>query len=120
MLQYFRFEAEIQDTKTIVSFTTFDGVRVDISKKFLKHDKISNRWYFNKMVINPRTGNKVEVKTYITMGDVYIVQCPEQVAVGAFDDAGTPRYIYSATDLISFQEVSAYRGTHNAEETYRS
>jgi len=120
MLQYFRFESEIQDTKTIVSFGTFDGVRVDISKKFLKKDKISNRWCFTKLVMNPRTGVKVEAKTYITLGDVYIVQCPEQLAVGAFDDAGKPRHIYSATDLISFREVNAYRGIHNAEETYRS
>ena len=116
MLQYIRVKTELQETKTIVSFTTFDGVRVDISKKFLKKDLISNRWYFTKVAVNLRTDKVVTTKTYITLGEVYVVQCVEPIV----DVDASGHLICSVTDLISFQEINKYRGTHNAEETYRS
>ena len=116
MLQYFKFEKEIQETKTIVSFRTFDGVRVDISKKFLKKDKLNNRWAFCKNVVNIRTNIWVLTKTHIVMGEVYVAQCSDKIL--SLESNGQP--IYPVVDLVSYRELNKYRGTNNAEESYRS
>jgi len=116
MLQYFKFEKEIQETKTIVAFRTFDGVRVDISKKFLKKDKLNNTWAFCKNVVNIRTGVMVLTRTHITMGEVYIAQCPDKTFACEVDT----QPIYPVVDLVSYRELNKYRGTNNAEESYRS
>ena len=57
MLQYFRLQAEIQSTKSIVSFLTFDGFRVDISKKFIKKDQLVKDGIFLKTFHNLKLVN---------------------------------------------------------------
>jgi len=116
MLQYFRLQAEIQSTKSIVSFLTFDGFRVDISKKFIKKDPVSERWYFLKNVPQFKTGEYITTKTFIVLGEVYIAEYNES-SLGC-DSLGNG--ILTVKDLVSFQELKTYRGTENAEETYRS
>jgi len=103
MLQYFKFNTELQETNSVVSFKTTGDIRVDISKKFLRKDALNNRWTFVKPVMNPHAKTVVPTKTFIT-GEVYIVQCSE--SADSRDASGNT--IYSATDLISFQEVNKY------------
>lgn len=116
MLQYFKLRRELQETKSIVSFETFDGFRVDISKKFLKKDPTTERWYFTKQVINIRTLKEETVITFIIFGEVYIA---EQSLNRRGCDVALDNII-TVQDLISFQELNKYRGTNHAEETYRS
>lgn len=116
MLYYFRLKKELQETNSIVSFETADGFRVDISKKFIKKDPISERWYFTKSASNIRTLKDQLTITYITFGEVYIIeQSTTRRPVGA-----NLVDIIIVKDLISLQEVNQYRGAYHAEETYRS
>ena len=114
MLQLIRLKKELQETNSIVSFETFDGLRVDISKKFVKRDSAGNL-YFTKDVYFPL---KDEVKTTLTRlvyGEVYVIEDN-----GRFTTDGYGKPILSAVDLISFKEINNFRGTPDAEETYRS
>ena len=116
MLQYFRLKNEIQSTNSIVSFSTFNNCRVDISKKFLKKDPVSERWYFTKNILNLETSELVSIKTFIILGEVYIAECKDP----ALECDALGNTILIVRDLVSFQELKTYRGTNNAEETYRS
>jgi len=119
MLIYFRLKHEIQETKHIVSFYTYEGIRVDISKKFLKKEPIglemSGRWYFTKRVYNLKTLEYSTVKTFINLGSIYVAECKEPLT--ASDITGL---ILTIQDIVSLQELNTYRGINHVEETYRS
>ena len=113
MLQYFRLKAQIQSTNTIVSFETSEGHRIDFSKKFLKKDSVSDRWYFTKPVLKP-DNSVVDTVVFIQYGEVYIAECKD----GGL--AANSEVIYAVQDIVNYNEVKNYRGTQDAEECYRS
>ena len=114
MLQLIRLRKELQEANSVVSFETFDGIRVDISKKFMKQDSAGN-WHFIKDVYSPLKDKVKTTVTRIVYGEVYVV---EDTGRFAADASGVQ--LISAVDLISFKEINMFRGKPDAEETYRS
>ena len=114
MLQYFRLKNQIQDTKTIVSFATFEDTRIDFSKKFLKKDSVSDRWYFTRSSVIRPDGTITKIVVFIQYGEVYIAECKDN---GLDFNLNT---IFSVQDIINYEEAKAYRGTQDAENSYRS
>lgn len=114
MLHYFRLKSQLQNTNTVVTFETFHGTRVDFSKKFLKKDSVSNRWYFTKPVYNSFQRKTIDIVVYLNYGEVYIAECKDS----GLDFESTP--IQLVQDIVSLKEVNQYRGIPDAEDTNRS
>jgi len=81
MLVYTCFKQELLGGKQIVSFKTYEGNRVDISKKFIKYDNIANCYKFSKE-------GRTEI---IKLDTVYVVEVSkiniaDKLAIGIAQD----------------------------------
>ncbi len=100
MILYARFEKVIQETKTIVSFKTYSGHRVDISKKFIK--KLgSGNFYFSKALDELEVG--AASITNIHLDELYVLEVSDKFAL----DAGSFP-VPMVKDLIPFSEINEY------------
>ena len=97
MLQIVRFQEVIQETKTVVSFMTYEGHRVDISKKFIKKADDTG-YYFTKKSSIPEDVCITDLRP----GRVYIIEAKE---AGMEADS---KPILMVIDIIPFDEVEAY------------
>ena len=63
----------LHETNTIVSFLTYEGKRLDISKKFIKPDKVTpHELIFVRPTLDPQRGDLNKV-TWIRLHEYYVV-----------------------------------------------
>jgi hypothetical protein len=114
MLQVIKLKQILHESKSVVSIETYEGNRLDISKKFLKKTKGDN-YYFSKW--SPI--EKEYVITYLYQEKTFIVELDERltsVGVGIDNKA-----IYMVKDLIPLDQVLLYEKLSNlVRETPRS
>jgi len=109
MLQIVRFKELIQETNTVVSFETYEGHRVDISKKFVKKAADVGYYFIKKSSIPEDV-----CVTDLRPGRVYIIEAKE---AGMEADS---KPILMVTDLITFDEAEAYnKASGGIKETSR-
>lgn len=72
MLILTKFDAVLQDTKSVVSFATNMSNRVDVSKKFVKLNKETGQYVFSKTV---------DQALPIKLGEYYVVEINNRITL---------------------------------------
>ncbi len=103
MLQIMQFNKCLQESQSVISFETYEGHRVDVSKRFIRShliDDLANSpyWVFSK---NRDFKNSDAI---IKLDEVYIVECRD-IAVGV-DTENKPILIIK--DILPYHYIQAY------------
>lgn len=93
MLILTKFEAVLQDTKSVVSFATNISNRVDVSKKFVKLNKDTGQYIFSKTA---------DQALPIKLGEYYVIEVSNR--------AWEPN-IRMMQDLVSVEQINAWLAT---------
>jgi hypothetical protein len=82
MLQVVRFKKEIDlGSKSVIAFETYEGNRVDVSKKFIKAVPVFDGWHFTK--VSPLLN--APITTTIVLNEPYIIETQDLIKGSTVD-----------------------------------
>lgn len=93
MLMLTKFDAVLQDSKSVVSFATNLTNRVDVSKKFVKFDKNTEQYIFSKTA---------DQALPIKLGEYYVVEVSNRIL--------EPN-VRMMQDLVSVEQINTWLAT---------
>ena len=93
----------LHETNTIVSFLTYEGRRLDVSKKFIKPDKVApHELIFVRPTLDPQCSDLNKV-TWIRLHEYYVVDVKAGPDVGIQENGHA---ILMVRDIMSYSMIT--------------